>query len=132
MKDDEYRLFFDDGLLFLNEVTYFTPDLQRMVFKLSEKFEIEYDMAESFVNFPLIDKMMFSVGERFSEKFVQVASNRSIISNSRSTGRSSNWKTSSFLMSAKFFRSSTKKRVKLCSLKRFFTKRSSIKLWILF
>lgn len=72
MKEDEFRVFFDDGLLFLNEVIYFTPDLQRMVFKLSEKFEIQYELAESFMNFPMIDKMMFQVGERFSEKFVQV------------------------------------------------------------
>lgn len=72
MHEDEYRLFFDDALLFLKEVIYFTPDLQRVVYKLCEKFEIQNEFSESFLNYPLLDKMMFSVGERFSEKMVHV------------------------------------------------------------
>ena len=72
MKDEEFRLFFDDALLFLKEIIYFTPDLQRVVFKLCEKFEISSELSESFMNYPLLDKLMYGVGERFSEKLVQV------------------------------------------------------------
>jgi hypothetical protein len=75
MNLDEFRLFFDDGLLFLKEVIYFTPDLQRIVFKLCQKFEVENEMAESFMNYPLLDKMMFNVGEKFCEKLVLVRLN---------------------------------------------------------
>lgn len=72
MSDNEYRLFFDDSLLFLKEVIYFTPDLQRIVYKLSEKFEVDYELAESFINFPLLDKLLYGIGKNFSEKFVKV------------------------------------------------------------
>ena len=101
MKEDEFRLFFDDGLIFLNEVIYFTPDMQRMVYKLCDKFEIEYNLAETFMNFPLIDKMMFNIGERFSEKMIQVGPNCSTTSNSQSTRKSHNWK---ILNSSKFLK----------------------------
>lgn len=70
MNENEFRLFYDDTLLFLREVIYFTPDLQRLIHKLCGKFEIDYKLAESFINFPLIDKQMYGVGEVVSEKFV--------------------------------------------------------------
>jgi hypothetical protein len=54
-------------------VIYFTPDLQRVVYKLCEKFEVKNSMASSFLNYPLLDKMMFNVGEKFCEKLVLVS-----------------------------------------------------------
>jgi hypothetical protein len=72
MNDPKYRLFFDDGLLFLRELINFTPDLNRLLFKLCVKFEIPYDFAECTLNFPLIDKIMFNTGLRFSEKIIHV------------------------------------------------------------
>ena len=72
MKDDNFRVFFDDCLLFLRELINFTPDLSRLIFKLCDKMEVSYDLANGFMNFPLIDKLIYQSGLRFSEKIVQV------------------------------------------------------------
>lgn len=74
MRDPAYRLFFDDALLFLREIICFTPDLTRIVYKQCQKFEVPFELTQSFMNFPLLDQIMFSIGERFSEKLVQVRS----------------------------------------------------------
>lgn len=74
MTDPSYRLFFDDSLLFLREIICFTPDLTRIVYKQCQKFEVPFELAQGFMNFPLLDKIMFSVGEKFSEKLVKVKS----------------------------------------------------------
>ena len=72
MSDPKYRLFFDDCLLFLRELINFTPDLMRLLFKLSSKFEVSFDTVEGTMNLPLVDKILFNVGMRFSGKIVQV------------------------------------------------------------
>lgn len=67
-----YRIFFDDSLLFMRSLIGFTSDLQRVVHKMCNRFDIEFDLLQSFMNFPMIDDIMFKIGEAFSDKFIKV------------------------------------------------------------
>ena len=72
MDGNLYRIFFDDGLLFMRSLIGFTSDLQRVVNKMCTRFEIEYSLLQSFMNFPMVDDIMFKIGEAFSDKFIKV------------------------------------------------------------
>lgn len=73
MNGDHYRLFFDDGLLFIRSLISFASDLQRVVNRMCQKFEVDFLLMQSYMNFPMVDNFMFKIGKAFNNKFIKVS-----------------------------------------------------------
>ena len=73
MNGNAYRLFFDDGLLFIRSLISFASDLQRVVNKMCQKFEVDFLLMQSYMNFPMVDAFMFRIGKAFNNKFIKVS-----------------------------------------------------------
>ena len=72
MEDLNYTLEQEECVLFLREIVFFTPDLQRVLYNFAESLDVSLHTLNFYMNYPLIDKMMFQIGEYFTDKFFEV------------------------------------------------------------